>query len=131
MAAAVSEVGDRWTFLVLREAFYGVQRFTDMQSNLGIARNILSSRLSRLVERGILERWPASRPQTSRYRLTAKGRDLYPVALAMMQWADRWVTGQSTTRPVHRDCGGDLEVVVRCSRCGMSLAANEASYNQA
>jgi DNA-binding HxlR family transcriptional regulator len=132
VAAAVSEVGDRWTFLVLREAFYGVQRFTDMHANLGIARNILSNRLSRLVDKGILERavdTAGGASQGPRYRLTAKGRDLYPVALALMQWADQWVTDQNTTRPVHRECGGSVEVVVRCSECGTTLAANEASYD--
>jgi len=127
VAAAVSEVGDRWTFLVLREAFYGVQRFTDMHANLGIARNILSNRLSRLVDRGILTRQADGTSQVPRYRLTAKGRDLYPVALALMQWADRWVIDRNTTRPVHRECGAPVEVVVRCRGCGSILAAHEAS----
>ena len=129
VAAAVSEVGDRWTFLVLREAFYGVQRFTDFFANLGIARNILSNRLSRLVDKGIMERQADRVSQAPRYRLTAKGLDLYPVALALMQWADQWVTDESTTRPVHRQCGGHAEVMVQCSRCGQTLAAHEASID--
>jgi len=129
VAAAVSEVGDRWTFLVLREAFYGVQRFTDMHSNLGIARNILSNRLSRLVDKGILVRQADGVSQAPRYRLTAKGRDLYPVALALMQWADQWVIDRDTSRPVHRECGAPVEVVVRCSECGTILAPHEASHD--
>jgi DNA-binding HxlR family transcriptional regulator len=131
VAAAVSEVGDRWTFLVLREAFYGVQRFTELHGNLGIARNILSNRLSRLVAKGILERrvGPGSLP--AHYRLTAKGRDFYPVALALMQWADRWVIERPTARPAHRDCGGPLETVVRCTRCERTLGAHEATYGDA
>jgi DNA-binding HxlR family transcriptional regulator len=119
--------GDRWTFIVLREAFYGVQRFTDMHANLGIARNILSYRLSRLVDRGIMERQPGPGSLPARYRLTAKGRDLCPVALALMQWADQWVIERPTARPVHRDCGGALEVAVRCTQCDMTLAANDAT----
>ena len=128
VAAAVSEVGDRWTFLLLREAFYGVQRFTDMQANLGIARNILSNRLSRLVDKGIMERRPGPGSLPAHYRLTAKGRDLYPVALALMQWADQWVIERPTARPVHRDCGGALEVAVRCTQCGLTLATHDATY---
>ncbi len=97
------------TFLLLREAFYGVQRFTDMHANLGIARNILSNRLSRLVDKGIMERQPGPGSLPAQYRLTAKGRDLYPVALALMQWADQWVVERPTARPAHRDCGGAIE----------------------
>src|SRR5947209_12110312 len=85
-------LGERWTLLVLREAFYGVRRFDDFQHNVGCARNVLSSRLARLVDRGILRREPYREPKSRprfEYRLTEKGRDLYPILIALMQWGDR------------------------------------------
>src|SRR3712207_1915696 len=86
---AMEILGERWTFLILREAFYGVRRFSDMQRNLGIARNILSSRLQTLVAAGILERRRyQEEPERYEYRLTACGRDLYPAVIAIMRWGD-------------------------------------------
>jgi len=85
-------LGERWTILILRESFYGVRRFSDMQRNLGIARNILSNRLGKMVECGILKREPdpSDRRKVS-YRLTEKGRDLLPVLLSLRQWGERWI----------------------------------------
>ena len=92
IAAALDTVGERWSFLILRGAFNGIKHFEEYQSTLGIARNILSNRLGRLVEHGILEREP---DQTDRrkvaYRMTEKGRDLLPVLLSLRQWGEKWV----------------------------------------
>jgi DNA-binding HxlR family transcriptional regulator len=95
IAAALEAVGERWSFLILRGAFNGLHHFEEFQTTLGIARNILSHRLARLVENGILERVPdpSDRRKVS-YRLTEKGRDLLPVLLSLRQWGERWVSGK-------------------------------------
>ena len=95
IAAALEAVGERWSFLILRGAFNGLHHFEEFQTTLGIARNILSHRLGRLVENGILERVPdpSDRRKVS-YRLTDKGRDLLPVLLSLRQWGERWVSGK-------------------------------------
>ncbi len=93
IAAALEAVGERWSFLILRGAFNGLHHFEEFQSTLGIARNILSNRLTRLVEHGILGREPdpADRRKVA-YRLTEKGRDLLPVLLSLRQWGERWIS---------------------------------------
>ena len=95
IAAPLEAVGGRWSFLILRAAFNGLNHFEEFQTTLGIARNILSNRLVRLVENEILERVPdpSDRRKVS-YRLTQKGRDLLPVLLSLRQWGERWVSGK-------------------------------------
>jgi DNA-binding HxlR family transcriptional regulator len=97
IAAALETVGERWSFLILRGAFNGLHHFEEFQSTLGIARNILSNRLARLVESGILLRDPdpTDRRRVA-YRLTDKGLDLLPVLLSLRQWGERWVSGTSS-----------------------------------
>jgi DNA-binding HxlR family transcriptional regulator len=94
IAAALETVGERWSFLILRGAFNGLQHFEEFQSTLGIARNILSNRLGRLVGNGILAREPdpTDRRRVA-YRLTEKGLDLLPVLLSLRQWGERWLSG--------------------------------------
>ena len=90
IARSLEVLGDRWTILVMREAFMRVRRFEDFQRNLGVARNVLTDRLGRLVEEGILERVPyQDRPARFEYRLTEKGIDLWPMMMALLQWGDR------------------------------------------
>jgi len=90
LARTLEVVGDWWTLLIVRDAFLGVCRFGDFQKSLGIAKNILSARLERLVANGIVERdGPAKRPL---YRLTERGRALLPAMVALMQWGDKWVS---------------------------------------
>ena len=90
IARTLELVGERWTLLILRDAFLGRRRFDEFQESLGVARNVLSDRLRRLVEAGILERVPyRERPQRFEYRLTARGRELAVTLLALMQWGDR------------------------------------------
>jgi len=91
---ALEAVGERWSFLILRGAFNGLHHFEEFQATLGIARNILSNRLTRLVEHEILKREsdPADRRKVI-YRLTQKGRELLPVLIALRQWGERWVSG--------------------------------------
>jgi DNA-binding HxlR family transcriptional regulator len=113
-------VGEKWTLLVLREAFYGVRRFADFQRVLGCARNVLSARLKTLVDEGILRREPYREPgsrERDEYRLTEKGLELLPVLLALMQWGDRW--GADTEGPAvavrHRECSEPIGVELRCA----------------
>ena len=90
IARALELVGERWTLLIIRDAFLGLRRFEQLQDSLGIARNVLTDRLNRLVDEGILERVAYSeRPPRFEYRLTEKGRDLRVALLALMQWGDR------------------------------------------
>ena len=101
IGAAVSAIGEKWTFLVLREAFNGVRRFDDMRRRTQAPRQVLSDRLSRLVADGMLRRVPyQERGQRARheYRLTQKGLDLYPVLVALMEWGDRY----AACRPARR-----------------------------
>lgn len=95
LAQTLEVIGERWTLLILRDAFFGVRRFDVFQKRLGIARNILSARLSRLVEEGILERRALTEGgRRAEYHLTDKGRDLQPALLALTQWGDRWYPGE-------------------------------------
>ena len=94
VARSLDQIGDWWTLLIVREAFYGTSTFSAFQENLGVARNILTERLTHLVDNGVLDR-EQTRPGVDRYvyRLTDKGRGLLPVLVALMQWGDRWVVG--------------------------------------
>ena len=97
---ALEAMGERWSFLILRAAFNGLKHFEEMQSSLGIARNILANRLGRLVDTGVLVREPC--PDDRRkieYRLTDKGVDLLPTMIALRQWGEKWETG-SPSNPV-------------------------------
>jgi DNA-binding HxlR family transcriptional regulator len=127
VASALEIVGERWTLLVLRDAFLGVRRFDDFQRSLGVARNVLQSRLERLIEAGLLERrLYQERPPRHEYRLTEKGIDLWPAIVALMQWGDRHLYPAGP--PVvleHRDCGGSVDGHRICSRCGTPLGARD------
>ncbi|WP_063128810.1 winged helix-turn-helix transcriptional regulator [Nocardia fusca] len=112
-------VGDRWTMIVLRELFNGVHRFEQMRQHSGISESVLSNRLGKLVDAGILDVVPyreAGSRTRREYRLTGKGRDLYPILIALLKWGDDHRAdpeGPSLT-VVHRDCGAPVDVVVRC-----------------
>jgi DNA-binding HxlR family transcriptional regulator len=113
----VDLIGDRWTLLILREAFNGVRRFDDLADHLEVSRAVLSQRLKRLVAAGLLERRPYREPGDRRrheYRLTRKGLDLYPALVALMQWGDRYLAGPEGPPLILRDrrSGRRVEVVV-------------------
>jgi len=90
VARAMAVIGERWAILILREAFYGTTRFDEFERALGIAPNILAARLKGLVEHGVLARRPVEGGRHE-YRLTEKGRDVFPAFLALKQWGDRWM----------------------------------------
>jgi DNA-binding HxlR family transcriptional regulator len=120
VAQCLEVIGEWWTMLVVRDAFLGVRRFDEFQSRLGIARNVLTQRLSKLVDAGVLEkRQYQDRPPRYEYVLTDKGRDLWPVLTAMRQWGDRHAAPDGPpVKVVHRGCGHAADFVVACAHCG-------------
>ncbi len=125
--SAADILGDRWRILVLREAFYGVRRYGEMVRNLGIARNVLASRLKTLVDDGLLERRRYRRdPDWYEYVLTDAGRDLYGAILAVLHWADVHVpSGGERLRLTHDPCGKHTHAEVVCAACGKPLDPRE------
>jgi DNA-binding HxlR family transcriptional regulator len=127
IAGALEVVGERWSLLIVRDVFLGLRRFDEIQAELGIARNVLQTRLKRLVEHGVLERrLYRERPPRYEYRLTDKGLDLWPTIVALMRWGDRHtaVAGPPVLLE-HRDCGGDVDDHRTCVRCGAKLSASD------
>lgn len=127
VARTLEAIGDRWTVLILREAFWGARRFETFQGNLGIARNVLSDRLRRLVDHGILRRVPLSEAgKRAEYRLTAKGGDLFRVLVVLMQWGDRWThDGDPPVRLVARNNGRPVADMAVCDSDGNALALSD------
>jgi len=131
IARALDEVGEWWTLLIVRECTQGSRRFDEFQSGLGIARNVLTARLERLIELEILERFPiAERANTFGYRLTAKGADLYPVLVALMQWGDKWLTpdGRPHIRLVEHASGRPVEKVEVRAASGQALTYQDVRF---
>jgi DNA-binding HxlR family transcriptional regulator len=129
IARPASLLGDPWTLVILRQAFSRVRRFEDFQSQLGISRSLLSDRLGRLVDAGILRREPYKDAIRTRheYRLTQKGLDLYPALMALREWGDRYMADEGPPLSIrHRDCGGTLHVHLGCDRCGEEVGPREA-----
>jgi DNA-binding HxlR family transcriptional regulator len=132
IGAAVAIIGERSTFLVLREAFNGVRRFDDMRRRTGMPRQVLSSRLARLVAEGLLRKVPyqdAGQRRRHEYRLTRKGLDLYPVLVALMQWGDRHEVGAAGP-PIllqHRDCGEPVRLQLACGAGHVLESAREVT----
>ena len=120
VAQCLEVIGEWWSMLIVRDAFLGVRRFDDFQSRLGISRNILTKRLTSLVEAGVLQKVPyQERPLRHEYRLTDKGRDLWPVLTTMREWGDRWAAPEGAPlEVVHAACGEVVVLDHRCSTCG-------------
>lgn len=134
LARALAVVGDRWTLLVLREAFLKTRRFEDFQARLGIARRVLTERLAGLVDNGVLEKLPyQQRPVRHEYRLTDKGLALYPVILSLVHWGDAHLDDGSGPPVIHRHkaCGHDFRSVLTCSECGEALGARDVEARAA
>ena len=128
IARALEVVGERWTLLVLRDLFLGLRRFEELQGDLGIARNVLTSRLEKLVEHGVVTKDPYSeRPLRHEYRLTEKGVDLWPTVVSLLQWGDKWDRPDAGVPTVlrHRDCGGEVDAHRVCARCGERLGPRD------
>jgi DNA-binding HxlR family transcriptional regulator len=128
VARTLELVGERWTPLIIRDAFLGVRRFGDFAERLGIARNVLQDRLERLVEAGVLEKVPyQERPLRHEYRLTDMGRDLWPTIVALLQFGDRHLAGDDGPPLLltHRGCGGEVDDRRMCRRCGTPLQVGD------
>ena len=129
VAKSLSVLGDRWTMLVLREAFWRVRRFEQFQERTGAPRPVLAERLKMLVDEGVLERRQYSeRPARYEYRLTEKGIDLYPVVISLLEWGERWMTDPADPPVIelrHRSCGHVTHPQLACPECGELLTARD------
>jgi DNA-binding HxlR family transcriptional regulator len=129
VAGTLGVVGEKWTLLVLREAFLGVRRFADLQRNLGAPKAVLTERLATLVDQGVLVRVPyqaEGERQRHEYRLTQKGIDLYPALVALMEWGDRYLADEGAPlRLQHRDCGAAVRLELVCEEGHLVGGARE------
>ena len=127
VARSLELIGERWSLLILRDAiFAGATRFGDFQRSLGLASNILTTRLDRFVETGLMERRAAPESSYEEYVLTEKGRDLKPALIALTHWGDRWAAPEGPPRLLeHSGCGGLLEQLTACTRCGTVVPQDE------
>lgn len=127
VARSLDVIGERWTMLVLRDAFNGLTKFDEFAESLPMARNILAARLKTLVDHGVLSReLYQEHPPRHEYRLTKKGADLYPVLIGLFNWGDEYLAGEDGPPRVfaHRNCEADgarPESVVVCAGCGEPL----------
>jgi DNA-binding HxlR family transcriptional regulator len=128
IARSLEVIGEWWTLLILRDAFFGITRFDDFQARLGIARNILTKRLDTLIDHGVLEPrcYDEARGRND-YVLTDKGRALWPVLLTIRQWGDEWLlgAGNEPVRMLHTTCGAQTTAVLTCDHCGEQLNGRE------
>jgi DNA-binding HxlR family transcriptional regulator len=126
LAQCLEVVGEWWSLLIVRDAFLGIKRFDQFQERLGISRNILNRRLAWMVEQGVFEKVRYSeRPRRYEYRLTPKGRDLWPVLNAMREWGDEHAAPDGPPLlMVHETCGEVAHAVTACSHCGERLTAD-------
>lgn len=119
MAQALAEIGDSWSLLILREAFYGRTRFSDFVTHTGAQKTVVSARLKQLVEAGILTRETYSEfPTRHNYVLTEKGRDLSNVLVFLTQWGKKWIDEEQNVITVSHSCGHELTPSVHCGECG-------------
>jgi DNA-binding HxlR family transcriptional regulator len=128
LAGALEVVGERWSLLIVRNVLLGLRRFDEIQAQLGIARNVLQTRLTRLLEEEVLEkRLYQEHPPRCEYRLTDKGLDLWPAIVALMQWGDRYAIPPAGA-PIlleHRGCGGAVDAHRICERCDARLSVRD------
>ncbi|MCF2528000.1 winged helix-turn-helix transcriptional regulator [Yinghuangia soli] len=129
VAQFLEVAGEWWSMLVVRDAFLGVTRFDDFQSRLGISRNVLAQRLEHLTAHGVLERRPyQDNPVRYDYRLTDKGRAMWPVLNAMREWGDAWAAPDGPPLVVvHKACGHPVDTVTTCGHCGEPVGPGRVS----
>lgn len=128
IARSLAVVGERWTILILRNAFMGTRRFDDFQQQLGITRHRLSDRLTKLVEMGVMEKVTyQEKPLRNEYRLTPMGRDWYQVQLAIVAWGDKWLSDAKGPPMLylHKQCGNVFTPTLSCSECGEKVQARD------
>jgi len=129
IARSLDVIGDRWTILIMRDSFRGIRRFEEIRRDLGIPRAVLSERLGRLVDAGVLSRRQyMDHPPRHEYRLTDMGRELSPVLVGLMQWGDRWLSEDGPpTILVHGPCGTEVDLSFHCACCDAEFGPMEIS----
>ncbi|MEM7091677.1 MAG: helix-turn-helix domain-containing protein [Actinomycetota bacterium] len=133
IARSLAVVGDGWLLVILRDAFLGRRRFSEFQASTGAPPTIISDRLKRMVELGILDRVEYQQfPARHEYRLTDKGRDLYPALLMLSRWGDKYLDDGDgpPVEYIHTDCGHPAEPHVTCSHCGDEIDVRNLHANQ-
>ena len=132
VAGTLELIGERWTLLIVRDAFLRVRRFEDFQRRTGMARNVLADRLNRLVEEGIFERVAyQDHPVRFEYHLTDKGIDLWPIVVSLLQWGDKYVyPGRAPLLLVHKRCGGAIDSHRICEICGARLGPRDVEARE-
>jgi DNA-binding HxlR family transcriptional regulator len=126
IARTLDVVGEWWTLLILRDALRGTRRFDDFHDSLGMARSVLTARLKKLTDEGVLEKLRyRDHPPRYEYQLTDKGQALFPVIAALLHWGDDWIQGPDTApaRLVHADCGQSMHPELICPHCGGIVSA--------
>ncbi len=128
VARTLSVIGDRWTMLIIRNAFLGTRRFADFQTQLGMTKHLLSDRLKRLVDVGIFTRVSYQQGRYE-YRFTAMGKALYPILLTMTAFGDAWLDeGKGAPlQYIHKDCGKKMTPTISCSECGEPVTAHDVT----
>ncbi|HEY3979863.1 MAG TPA: helix-turn-helix domain-containing protein [Streptosporangiaceae bacterium] len=127
IARTLDVIGEPWSPLVLRGIWVGVNRFDQLQADLGISRKVLTERLSHLIGQGVIERRPYDRRPRYEYHLTAKGTELLDLLMVMVGWGDKWLAGEAGP-PVlyrHHACGEISAADLRCARCGEPMHAGD------
>ena len=128
VARSLAVMGDRWTILIMRNAFLRIRRFEEFQTQMGITRHVLTDRLNKLVDFGVMKKVPyQDKPPRYEYRLTDMGRDWYSVQAAMVAWGDKWLAGKAGPPLIlhHTKCGKPTTPQVTCSECGDPLDVRE------
>lgn len=128
VARSLAIFGDRWTLLIIRNAFMRTRRFDDFQKQLGITRHLLAERLTRLVDHKIFEKVLYQEgPKRYEYRLTERGMALYPIILAFSSWGNRWLNdgNHANIEYIHKSCGKHTQPTMTCSECGEALHAKD------
>jgi len=130
IARTLELLGERWSLFIVCDALLGLQRFDEFQESLGVARNVLTERLRRLVEAGVMKRVPyQQRPERYRYQLTAIGRELAVPVIGLMHFGDRHLAGPAGPPRVtrHKDCGGKIHAQLTCAKCGEAVPPGQIS----
>jgi DNA-binding HxlR family transcriptional regulator len=127
IARTLDVVGEPWSPLILRDVWVGLNRFDQLQADLGISRKVLTERLNHLVEHGVLERRPYDRRPRYEYVLTEKGAELVDLLIVMVGWGDKWLAGEAGPPVLHRHraCGEISRAELRCTHCGGPMHAGD------
>ncbi|CAA0079224.1 putative HTH-type transcriptional regulator [Zhongshania aliphaticivorans] len=126
LARTLAVIGDRWTLLILRDCFLGVRRFEQFEKRLGITRHLLTARLKKLVENGVLYKSAyQERPLREEYRLSEKGLALHPIILNLVNWGDTYMSDErgAPIIHIHKNCGHIMQPRTHCSECGDPITA--------